>query len=169
MTISLGNTVGNSDDVKSLLPLLLERLVRGSDLDESIVLGKLVREGWRSWPTVEQEAISGYLTAVWRSLLTKYPPRIGSFRDAADFLGVIDELAESVAPFLSLWEGTSGPEADRHLADLVVGWVSGSHLPDAVLTWLHCDSTRNRLYGAFELHHDTPWADDFARAYDYLA
>ncbi|MEO3863791.1 hypothetical protein [Acrocarpospora sp. B8E8] len=54
-------------------------------------------------------------------------------------------------------------------ADLVTGWVGGSRLADPVLAWLHRDSTRNRLYDAFELRHDTPWADDFARAYDYLA
>jgi hypothetical protein len=37
LTFSLGNTVGDRDDVKSLLPLLLERLVASDELDPAIV------------------------------------------------------------------------------------------------------------------------------------
>jgi hypothetical protein len=37
-TGSLGNTVGDRDDVKSLLPLLLERLLTSTELDPGIVL-----------------------------------------------------------------------------------------------------------------------------------
>ena len=75
LTISLGNTVGTRDDVKSLLPMLLERLVATGELDPGIVLGKLPREQWRTWPGHEA-AIDGYLDAVWRSLLAEYPPRV---------------------------------------------------------------------------------------------
>ncbi|MEV4107724.1 hypothetical protein [Nonomuraea sp. NPDC049695] len=56
LTISLGGTVGTSDDVKSLVPLLLERLATGNELMPSMVLTLLVQQGWRTWPTAEQEA-----------------------------------------------------------------------------------------------------------------
>ncbi len=44
LTISLGNTVGDRDDVKSLLPMLLERLITSTELCPEIVLGKLAQE-----------------------------------------------------------------------------------------------------------------------------
>jgi hypothetical protein len=169
LTISLGNTVGTGDDVKSLVPLLLERLVTGDELVPSMVFSLLVRQGWRTWPTAEQEAVDGYLMAVWRSLLTVYPPHVGSFCDAAEFLGVADELTGSIGLFLHDWDTIIGSAADHHIADLVIGWVSGVQLPAAALAWLHRDVVRDRLYGAFERHHDASWADDLARAYDLLS
>ncbi|MEV0430545.1 hypothetical protein [Micromonospora sp. NPDC050495] len=86
LTISLGNTVGSREDVKSLLPVLFERLVTSDELDPSIVLGTLWREEWRTWPGAEQDAIDRYLEAVWRSLLADYPSQLGSFLDAVTFL-----------------------------------------------------------------------------------
>ncbi|MEV0151246.1 MULTISPECIES: hypothetical protein [unclassified Nonomuraea] len=169
LTISLGNTVGTGDDVKSLLPLLLERLATGHELVPSMVLSLLVRQGWRTWPTAEREAVDGYLTAIWRSLLAEYPPRVGSLCDAAEFLSVAGEFTGSTSLFLRDWDTTRGPAADRHLADLVTGWAGGARLPAAVLTWLHSDVVRARLYDAFERDHDASWADDLARAYDLLS
>jgi hypothetical protein len=37
LTIGLGSTVGGRDDVKSLLPILLERLATSGELDPTIV------------------------------------------------------------------------------------------------------------------------------------
>jgi hypothetical protein len=169
LTISLGGTVGTGDDVKSLVPLLLERLATGDELVPSMVFSLLVQQGWRTWPTAEQEAVDGYLMVVWRLLLTEYPPRVGSFCDAAEFLGVADGFSGSLGLFLHHWDAIRGPAADRHIADLVIGWVSGAQLPAAVLTWLHRDVVRDRLYCAFERDHDASWADDLARAYDLLS
>ncbi|SPL88275.1 unnamed protein product [[Actinomadura] parvosata subsp. kistnae] len=168
LTISLGNTVGSVEDVKSLLPLLLERLVTGDELDAGIVLGKPAAHGWRSWPQDEQDAVEGYLMAVWRSLLSGYPPRAGSFGDAAGFLGAAGELTGDVGAFLGEWDTAGGPAANRHLADLVTGWAGGARLPAEVLTWLHGELVRDRLLAAFERDHDSAWADDLARAYDLL-
>ncbi|MFE9203370.1 hypothetical protein [Micromonospora sp. NPDC007230] len=69
LTISLGNTVGGREDVRSVLPVLFERLVMSGELDLSIVLSMLLREEWRTWPGAQQDAIDWYLEAVWRSLL----------------------------------------------------------------------------------------------------
>lgn len=168
LTISLGNTVGTGDDVKSLLPLLLERLVTGDELYPSMVMAKLVQGGWRAWPAAEQEAIGGYFVAVWRALLAAYPSQVGSFCDSAEFLGSVGEITDT-SRFLDDWDAIRGSAADHHLADLVGGWVSGVRLSAEVLDWLRRDATRERLHGAFERDHDAPWADDLARAYDLLA
>ncbi|MCG5469528.1 hypothetical protein LADH09A_003443 [Micromonospora sp. LAH09] len=95
LTISLGNTVGDRADVKSLLPVLLERLLVSEDLYPAIVLGKASYEEWRTWPRAEQK-------------------------------------------------------------------------PSVLGDWLRRDTVRDRLHRAFERDHDTPWADDLARAHDLL-
>ncbi|MEU1745973.1 hypothetical protein ACFYP0_00055 [Micromonospora arida] len=105
LTISLGNTVGSRADVKALLPVLLERLLGSDDLEPAIVLGKLPRQEWRTWPRVEQEAVDAYLDAVWRALLADPPPRLGSFTDPATFLDAAREAGERVERFLD----QSGP------------------------------------------------------------
>jgi hypothetical protein len=60
--------------------------VTSAELDPAIVLGKLPREQWRTWPKAEPDAIDSYLDAVWRSLLAEYPSQVGSFLDPTTFL-----------------------------------------------------------------------------------
>ncbi|MEU6076810.1 hypothetical protein [Micromonospora sp. NPDC047074] len=165
LSIRLGNTVGDRHDVKSLLPVLFERLVTATELDPGIVLGKLRREEWRTWPATEQSAVDGYLEAVWRSLLAEYPARLGSFLDASTFLGAASSAGESIDRFLAVWEATQGPAADRHLAEAVGEMARGS---GARTPWLRRGAVRDRLCRAFERDHEESWADDLARAYDLL-
>jgi hypothetical protein len=168
LTFSLGNTVGDRDDVKSLLPLLLERLVASEELDPAIVLGMLPREQWRTWPHAEQDAVDGYLTTVWRWLLAAYPPQVGSFLDAPTFLDAVAATGEDAGRYLDIWCDTPGPAADRHLADAVNGLNFASRKSSTLDRWLRGDAVRDRLYRAFERDHASTLADDFARAYDFL-
>ncbi|MGC5321539.1 hypothetical protein ACWD8I_16825 [Micromonospora arida] len=168
LTISLGNTVGSRADVKALLPVLLERLLGSDDLDPAIVLGKLPRQEWRTWPRVEQEAVDAYLDAVWRSLLTDHPPRLGSFTDPATFLDAARAAGERVERFLAVWDATPTPSADRHLAEMVARLDFAKPKPSVLGVWLRRKATRDRLHRAWERDHDSPWADDLAQAYDLL-
>lgn len=168
LTISLGNTVGNRGDVKSLLPVLFERMVRSDELDPSIVLGMLLREEWRTWPGVEQDAIDRYLEAVWRCLLADYASRLGSFLDAATFLDAASSAGEGADRFLAIWDATLGSSADRHLADAVNGCNFASRRPSDLGDWLRREMVRDRLRRAFERDHDAVWADDLARAHDLV-
>jgi hypothetical protein len=168
LTISLGNTVGGRDDVKALLPLLLERLVTSGELDAGIVLGKLQQEHWRGWPEPERDAVEGYLDAVWRELLAVYPSPFAGFPDAAAFLAAAGATGESLAPFLDAWLDDGGSAAGRHLAALVDGTNFAARRPGPVLLWLRGAPVRERLERAFEADHEAPWADDLARAYDVL-
>jgi hypothetical protein len=141
LTFSLGNTVGDRDDVKSLLPLLLERLVASDELDPAIVLGILPREQWRTWPHAEQDAVDGYLTTVWRWLLAAYPPQVGSFLDAPTFLDAVAATGEEAGRCLDIWSDTPGSAADRHLADAVNGLNFASRKSG---TWTDgCAATRS--------------------------
>ena len=169
LTISLGNTVGGVDDVKGLLPTLLARLVTSTELVPTIVLGTLAQQRWREWPAAEQAAVDGYLDAVWRSLLARYSPRIGSFDDAATFLDAVAGAGERVDRFLEVWDATVGAAADRHLAGMVNGLGFTSRRPGVLRAWVRRDTVHDRLLRAFERDHDQPWADDLARAYDLLS
>ncbi|MFG3700643.1 hypothetical protein ACGF5C_22395 [Micromonospora sp. NPDC047620] len=168
LTISLGNTVGNRDDLKSLLPLLLERMVSSTELDPAIVLGKLPREQWRTWPEAEQGAVDGYLDAVWRSLLATYPSQVGSVPDPATFLDAVVAGGESVERFLDAWDVTLGSAADRHLAATVNGLNFADRRSAALAGWLRRETVRDRLYRAFERDHAVSWGDDLAWAYDLV-
>jgi hypothetical protein len=168
LTVSLGNTVGDRDDVKNLLPLLLERLVASADLDPWIVLSMLPRQEWRTWPEAEQDAVDGYLDAVWRSLLAAYPSQVGSFLGALTFLDAVAATGESVDRFLDMWTVSPGSAADRHLAAAVNGLNFASRKSGSLDTWLRRDAVRDRLYRAFERDHESTWANDLARAYDLL-
>ncbi|MDG4829060.1 hypothetical protein O7627_07035 [Solwaraspora sp. WMMD1047] len=168
LAISLGNTVGGRDDLKHLLPLLLERMVTSGELDPAIVLGKLPRERWRGWPEAEQDAIDGYLDAVWRPLLATYPSQVGSFLDPATFLDAVVAAGENVTRFLDVWDLVLNSAADRHLADTVNGPVFVDRRSATLAAWLRRETVRDRLYRAFERDHDMSWADDLARAYDLV-
>ncbi|MEU5552120.1 hypothetical protein ABZ738_20320 [Micromonospora sp. NPDC047793] len=168
LAISLGNTVGSCDDLKSLLPLLLGRLATSTELDPAIVLGKLRRGQWHTWPEAEQDAIDGYLDAVWRSLLATYPSQVGSFLDPTTFLDAVVAGGESVTRFLGIWDVTHSSAADRHLADTVNGLNFADRRPTTLVTWLRSETVRDRLYRAFERDHAMSWGDDLARAYDLV-
>jgi len=166
LTISLGNTVGGREDVKSLLPLLLERIATSAELDPAILLAKLPHESWRTWPEPEQNAIDRYLDTVWWSLLAAYPSRFAAFPDAVTFLGAAAATGESIGRFLDTWDEAVGPAPDRHLAELVNGFNFAARKPSAVRDWLRRETVRDRLRRAFERDHDRSWADDLARAHD---
>jgi len=168
LSIRLGSTVGSRDDLKHLLPLLLERMATATDLDPAIVLGKLSRERWRTWPEAEQDAIDSYLDAVWRSLLATYPSRVGAFLDPTTFLDAVVAAGENVTQFLDIWDLAPNSAADRHLADTVNRFDFADRRPATLSAWLRREAVRDRLYRAFERDQAMSWADDLARAYDLV-
>lgn len=169
LTIKLGNTVGDREDVKSLLPLLFERLVTSNDLDPGIVLSKLAQAQWRTWPSVEQQAAEEYLDAVWRSLLAEFPSRIGAFVDAVEFLDAVLSTGAGTERFLTAWSTILGPAADQHLAQLVNTGSFAGRRRQVTAAWVCRDAIRDRLLTAFERDHNAAWADDLAMAYDILS
>ncbi|MFF2551558.1 hypothetical protein ACFVUS_11195 [Nocardia sp. NPDC058058] len=169
LAIKLGNTVGDRADVKSLVPLLLARLVTSDELDPEIVLGKLTQEHWRSWPRAEQSAIEEFLESVWAAVLAEFPAGVGAFTSAAEFLRGIGVIGFDPAPYLVAWESTSGIAADRHLAEIVRDVMYRPDRMDRVTAWLRREEVRDRLFRAFERDHAAEWAGEFARAYDLAA
>ncbi|MGW4631248.1 hypothetical protein [Nocardia sp. NPDC004415] len=168
LTLHLGNTIGDRDDIKSLLPLLLHRLVTSADLDPNIVLSKLTQQHWRTWPPAEQQAIENYLDAVWHTMLTEFPSRTGAFDRAETFLDAAATTGESTEHFLETWSTTPGRAADRHLAELAITHNPTTRRRPETTAWLHREPLHDRLLTAFLRDQHTPWATALAAAYDHL-
>ncbi|GAB4584762.1 hypothetical protein [Nocardia sp. IFM 10818] len=169
LTIKLGNTIGDRTDLKALLPRLLEKLATSNELDPNIVLGKLSKEQWRTWPPAEQQAIDNYLDAVWHSVLAEFPAPPGSLSDPAEFLAAVAAAAIAPDRFLATWDKTATQSADRHLAMLVNQTFAVMGLPATLTAWLRRDTMRHRLLQAYERDHATPWADSLAQAHDTIS
>ncbi|WP_328522736.1 transposase [Kribbella sp. NBC_00359] len=168
LTIRLGNTVGSREDSKSLLPLLLERLVACNELDPGIVLSNLSREQWRTWLPVEQQAVEEYLDRLWRSLPTELPSRIEAVLDAAESLDAAALTGDGIDRFLAACNTLHGAAPDQHLALLVNGYGFADPHRKVTTAWLCREAIRDRLLTAFGRDHDSAWADDLASAYDIL-
>ncbi|MTE13524.1 hypothetical protein [Nocardia aurantiaca] len=170
LSIKLGNTVGDGDDVKALLPSLFERLVMSDELDPGVVLNKLPHQNWQSWPAAEQSAVHGFLDQVWRAVLSEFPSRTGAFADPADFLRAVAAADLPLDRFLAIWDEQAGEAPDRHLAEFVNNTLPSCRVETVILVWVGRKAVRNRLFRAYEREHENPeWADIFARAYDLAA
>ncbi|WP_030432480.1 hypothetical protein [Allokutzneria albata] len=170
LSIRLGNTVGDRDDVKSLLPVLFRSLVGSDDLDPGIVLGKLAQEEWRTWPLEEQQAVDQYLDALWLALVSDFPSQLGAFAGAADFLDAAARTGDGIERFLTAWDTTGGVEADRQLALLVNDFdFRARRRGEVLVAWLCRESTRDRLMAAYERDCDCSWAGELAEAHDRVS
>ena len=72
-------TWGSLEDLKHFLPRMLELLPHdlGTRVDAPILLGKLARGAWSSWPAEEVIALRRYLDALWGWLLQERSPSVG--------------------------------------------------------------------------------------------
>ncbi|GAB2551524.1 hypothetical protein [Nocardia heshunensis] len=170
LSLKLGNTVGNADDVKALLPLLFERLATTGDLDPGIVLGKLPQHDWLSWPPPERTAVDAVLNEIWLALLSEFPSQTGTFTNAAKFLAAVATANIPSDRFLSVWDATHTSPADRRLAEFVIAFYSVRRPNPEIRLWLGRESVRDRLLHAFEDNSADPeWSDAFAHAHDLAA
>ncbi len=124
-------TWGDADDLRYLLPRLMEVYVHHWESDETddlpfevtygldayFALGRLVDGGWRTWPDVEREAVERFLWELWRAYLAAQdlePLERGSWTDTG-FLGGVLLVVPDAWPYLAHWLG-AGAGALRHLA-----------------------------------------------------
>ncbi|MFE9692503.1 hypothetical protein [Micromonospora sp. NPDC005806] len=108
-------TWGDVDDLRYLLPRLLELLATGG-LDDPVLpeslLGK-VGAHRRDWPADQRGAVEAYLRAWWAATLSGYP---GPW-EATTVLAAVGGAGVDVGPYLAAWAADGGEPAARHLAD----------------------------------------------------
>jgi hypothetical protein len=146
-TFDVLSTAGSLADFRYFLPRILQLAVTG-DFDGhpgwDSVLSKLVLGDWRGWPAREQEAVTAFLHAWWRTTLTRFP----ADPDPDELLDSINDVEDDLGPYLRIWEDALTTHAGAsHLLEFVRDnferagrryWMSGLRwqTDTTVLTWL---------------------------------
>lgn len=117
------STWGEVDDFKRFLPRILElSAVQHHPTPPIIVLTKLWRADWRTWPAGEQRAVWQFLRGWWHDTLTQWS---GPGRSAWRLLGAFAAAETDLSPYLSDWHHVLAGEtagrsaAVRQLVDLL--------------------------------------------------
>jgi hypothetical protein len=111
-------TVGGVADFRYFLPRLLEIASDGEGFsypDLATVLGKLSYGKWTSWAQDEQQAVRGYLQALWARTLTRDPDDTDvadDTYDAGTVLSAIALLEDDLTPYLAAWDEALGRQDD---------------------------------------------------------
>ena len=118
------STWGTAEDLRALLPRVLELFADGAlATSPEVLFGKLRQAGAGGWDVEEQAAVEDVVTAVWLATLASDPPRAG--HPAWRLLVAMAELGGDLTPFLDDWTlllgsgAAEGAAARRHLQDLV--------------------------------------------------
>lgn len=116
---------------------------------------------WQQWPAQQAASVREFLEAWWTYTLVTPEPAVPGY----EVLVLCAEASGALTPWLRLWETSTGPVADRHLAaaaahweyDLLgdqlpwFAWENGEDLRIELTAWLvrHAP-TRLRVRGASE-------------------
>jgi len=104
-------TWGDERDFAHFLPRILEIVAQDSWPDAEVVLAKLRRAGWRTWPGAEQRAVERYLSALWTAAISTDHP----VHDAPAVLCAIAQAVDDVGPYLAAWQDDRSAVATGHL------------------------------------------------------
>jgi hypothetical protein len=141
------STAGSLADFRYFLPRILHLAVTGGFDDyhgRNMILGKFVLGGWRDWPEGEQQAVTAFLHAWWRTTLMRFP----ADPDPDELLDSINDVEDDLGPYLRMWEDALATHAGAsHLREFVLHnferkgrryWMSGLRwrTDTTVLTWL---------------------------------
>ncbi len=162
LALGLGVTIGGPEDVRSLTPWLLRRVLQDDRLDLHTVLSRIA-EHWTDWSDIERDAVRDVVDAIWVALLDTHPdsPEGGT---AVAYLDGASGLGEAPDRLLSIWEYKDTESADHHLAELVIDTFYGARVPRRALAWAREPAQIARLRLALERDHDRPWAGTIAAA-----
>jgi hypothetical protein len=117
-------TWGTADDLRALLPRVLELFAAGRlSTSPEVLFTKVRLAAVTTWTVEEQAAVEDLITAVWLAGLASHPSTNG--HPAWRLLVGLAELGDELSPFLDDWLlmlGSAAPEratARHHLRDLV--------------------------------------------------
>ena len=112
-------TWGATEDFKHFLPRLFELVTAEEsildEIDAQVLFGKLTYAHWRQWPQQEQEAVDGYLSALWAYFLS-LSPKVASLDDLLTAYG---QAVDDLAPYLETWVSTKTAFSLGHYFDFL--------------------------------------------------
>lgn len=97
------STAGSVSDFRYFLPRILHVAVTDGfdaypDLDH--IMGRIRLADWHSWPEREQQAVTGFLDALWSNTLTRFPVT----PDAEEVVRAIGAIEDDLSRYLRSWE-----------------------------------------------------------------
>lgn len=108
------STWGGTDDFRHFLPRIFE-LISADGGDWTVpetVFGKLSYGQWKTWPRVEQMAITSFFETLWWNILDRFPHAFS----ATDCLRCIAQADGDVARYLSRWHIAQSLSHAKHFA-----------------------------------------------------
>lgn len=115
-------TWGTADDLRALLPRVLELLTAGLlATPPEVAFARVRQSDVAGWPLDEAAAFDDIVEALWLTTLAEHPAAVG--HPAMRVLAAIAELDKDLSPYLDDWmllatSPRTGAAARRHLADL---------------------------------------------------
>ena len=154
-------TVGSPADFRYFLPRMLDISAHDPDWypDVEIVLGKLDRANWLSWPPTEIHAITDFAMAVFQNLLER-EEHTGHEIDR--WLCGFGRAGMDLAPFLrqiqarpyrkkllEYYEVNSAKLIEKHLSNAF--WDEYAEVMHQVVEWFHSSATEQAIWQAYGL------------------
>ncbi|MFF4162894.1 hypothetical protein [Streptomyces sp. NPDC001741] len=128
--------------LRRVLPPFATALVEG-EVDPLFDMGdagqSFERGRWQGWPAGQAGSVREFLHAWWADSLVTPDPAVPAY----EVFALCAEASGTVAPWLSVWERTTHPTADRRLAEAVKQWeydLLGDELP-----WFAWENDEKRI------------------------
>jgi hypothetical protein len=124
-------TWGDVDHFRYFLPRLCELICLPDDdenqsrrVEVDWLCMKLDGGKWREWPQVEQDAIAGYLLALWREIIVRGQRESPSFSVAIDLFGSLQYCTPNFRPLLEACLESLTPTSVRALAEIATNQIA---------------------------------------------
>jgi hypothetical protein len=176
-------TWGNEADFKHFLPRIFELMVLADSddfVDAEAIFAKLSYATWRTWPTIEQDAILRFVNELWSNVVNTDPEDLAS-DGTYGWLCAIAQAEDDLSPYLEQWVGAPSLAASRNLAQLVSEeglpftrkptpgyWDGRRDQWQQIVDWLGRPEPRHKLERAFEEWSSSPFGEDLFAAANTL-
>jgi hypothetical protein len=161
---------GGVDEFRHFLPRIFEITISAecfSFVDREIVLSKLHRGEWRTWPQAEQAAVQTFLLVLWRAVLEEPPPDdLSNTPEIESWFCALAHADQDLSPYLDEWLASASPNAVWNLAATIYRtglpqarikgidafWQDHMEQGTQVSEWMHSQAVREKLDKAAEMY-----------------
>jgi hypothetical protein len=178
---------GGVDEFRHFLPRIFEiyAFVDGFSFPgREIVFAKLSYGEWRTWPQKEQEAVQGFLLALWRAALNEPPTDDLLIPPEVElWLCVLAQTDTGLSLYCREWLAHPSPNAVWNLAAIiyrtgmpradsrVISAFWREHMDEAkqVADWLHSEAVQRALERAVDVYVNEPFAEELVAAANIIS
>ena len=178
---------GGLNEFRHFLPRIFEIYAfveRFSFPDREIIFGRLGYGEWRTWPQKEQDAVQGFLLALWRAALNEPPSDdLSCAPEIESWLCTLAQTEADLSLYCSEWLAHPSPNAMWNLAAIIyrtgmrrvdtraISAFWREHMDEAkqIADWLHGEAVRHALAKAIELYSNEPFTEELVAAMNVIS